>query len=940
MKTRTNLCWRCACFCGDCVACFCIWSLWLVLAVVLAFQLYIAFAHELAVPSFLVRSLESRLAVSGLHTSFGRARFDPSGRVLLENARVSFVAEDEPAVTAQRLYIDIDPWSLLAGRFEPRQLQASGVSLWVPAMLSATGRSENLLQDVELSVTPAGEGFEIHQLTARLAGMPVTGRGTVSLAGLPHHPTAGLPLAELLATYYQSACRQLTALSERLTVLQSPSVNLTFRASHTRGAIAQVTLLADGLRLAEPVAVTAGPLRLATRLPLWGTGPIYARIAATADSLQLPHEVKVDHLHAVVRAQVSLAEHAFHLRRSEVQFARLSTPDVTVHDAAVHLVNAAPHHWQLEAAVRLGHEPVGLTASVDPVLRSARVHAIGKFDPALMAVINRHAKRDIRPFLDFANPPEFDLHANFAPGARFTNVEGRVFATQVLAHNVTFDRIGGHVVFDGKRFIATNAEAHVGENFARGTYEQDVATHQFRFLLKGRLRPLDISGWFREWWPNFWDHFDFTAAPPDAEVDVQGRWGFGQGWRTSVFVFADSRRPMIRGVQLDHALTLIYLRPHYYDGMEIFATKGGGSAHGSFVRRLEPEGFTLKRMDFDFDSSLDLPDAAGLVGPEVEKIVAPFAFDHAPNLHVAGYMTGDEDAAQVPMRRIEVSGRATGNFTFHQFPLGNLSFQAVLNGNDLLIEPLSVDFASGISTGRVRIDVTPHHERLGFDLGLKGGNLRQATTILDDYTAQRHGYKPSGTGSYIQHSALVSMDVGLSAEGNLNDPYSYVGTGNAELTGNGLGEIRLLGALSELLNFTSLRFNTLRTDFKLEKTKLVFPQVSITGANSSVSAHGTYYLTNRTLDFNARIYPFEESKFILKNVVGAVLSPLSTVLAVKLTGRIEKPSWSFVIGPTNFLRNLTQSAEDKPAPGPTAPTPPAAPPSSPPASTSPNMQHP
>lgn len=940
MKTWTNLCWRGACFCGDCLVCLCAWTLWLGLALLLAFQLYIAFAHELAVPPFLMRSLESRLAASGLRATFGRAQFDPSGRVLIENARVSLGTAEEPAVTAQSLYINVDPWALLAGRFQPRQLQASGVSFWVPAMLSATGRNESLLEDADLTVTPSGDGIEVHQFTARLAGMEVTGRGTISLTGLPHHATTGLPLAELLANSYAAACRELIALSEHLTVLQAPSAHLLFRASNNRGAIARITLLADGAHLTKPVPVTSGPLEISTRLPLWGNAPIFARIAVTADTLDLPREIKVGRLHATARAHLSLADRSALLRRLEVRLDHLSTPDVTVPAASARLISATARDWQVDAAVRVGREPVELTASINPVERSGRVHAIGKFDPELMEVINRHAKHDIREFLDFGTPPEFDLHANFAPQARFTGVEGRVFATKVLAHHVTFDRIGGHVDFDGRHFVATNAEAHVGDNFARGTYEEDMTTHRFRFLLKGRLRPLDISGWFREWWPHFWDHFDFTAAPPDAEVDVQGRWGFGQGWQTSVFVFADSRRPKIRGVQLDHALTLIYLRPHYYDGMEIFATKGGGAAQGWFVRRLEPENFLLKRMDFDFKSSLDLSAAAGLVGPEVEKIIAPFTFAHAPDLTVSGHLTGDEPAARVPDRQVKVSGHSNGAFAFHQFPLSNLSFHAVMTGNDLLIEPLSVDFASGLTTGRVRVDVTPGRERLGFDLGLKGASLGQATAILDAYTAQLHGGKPSGTGSYIQHSANVSMDVGLSAEGALNSPYSYVGTGNAELTGNGLGEIRLLGALSELLNFTSLRFNTLRTDFSLEKTKLVFPQVSITGANSSVTAHGTYYLTNRTLDFNARIYPFEESKFILKNVVGAVLSPLSTVLAVKLTGRIEKPSWSFVIGPTNFLRNLTQSAEPTPRPASPAEPPPTNPTPSPPASGTSNLPQP
>ncbi|MFM8335198.1 MAG: hypothetical protein ACKODK_06525, partial [Opitutaceae bacterium] len=68
-----------------------------------------------------------------------------------------------------------------------------------------------------------------------------------------------------------------------------------------------------------------------------------------------------------------------------------------------------------------------------------------------------------------------------------------------------------------------------------------------------------------------------------------------------------------------------------------------------------------------------------------------------------------------------------------------------------------------------------------------------------------------------------------------------------------------------------------------------------------------------------------------KSVVGAVLTPLSSVLEVKLAGTLEKPSWSLVMGPTNLLRSLTESPADRKAPAPEpAPTPkPAEPPPKP-----------
>ena len=124
-----------------------------------------------------------------------------------------------------------------------------------------------------------------------------------------------------------------------------------------------------------------------------------------------------------------------------------------------------------------------------------------------------------------------------------------------------------------------------------------------------------------------------------------------------------------------------------------------------------------------------------------------------------------------------------------------------------------------------------------------------------------------------------------------------------------------------LLNFTSLRLDSAQADFRLEGNRVVFPQVKLQGPRASIDAKGEYLLDARTLDFNARIFPLQESKFILADALGALLTPLSNVLELKLKGPLAKPSWSFAFVPTNFLRALTRPANGGP-PVPNAPVPP------------------
>ena len=182
----------------------------------------------------------------------------------------------------------------------------------------------------------------------------------------------------------------------------------------------------------------------------------------------------------------------------------------------------------------------------------------------------------------------------------------------------------------------------------------------------------------------------------------------------------------------------------------------------------------------------------------------------------------------------------------------------------------------------------------------------------------------------MQERTNLRLNLSASAEGDYADPYSFRGDGNATLQGAELGEVPMLGLLSELFTFTSLRFTEARANLRIDGPRLLFPQVELRGANSAIDASGEFALDRRELRFNAKVFPFQESGNVLKTVVGAVLTPLSNALEVRLTGTLERPRWEFVMGPRNFLRIVTGETETTaatpsgvppPTPAPTAPPP-------------------
>ena len=238
-----------------------------------------------------------------------------------------------------------------------------------------------------------------------------------------------------------------------------------------------------------------------------------------------------------------------------------------------------------------------------------------------------------------------------------------------------------------------------------------------------------------------------------------------------------------------------------------------------------------------------------------------------------------------------------------------MAFIASINRDEIVLDDVEAIFAGGAARGHARVWGAGEQRRLGFDFALEDAALGKVAASLGEFFAARKNEAPAPPGRFVQEKANVRLNFAVSAEGRYDDHLSYRGEGSAVLRGAEIGEVPLLGTLSELLRFTALRFTEARGNFKVEGAKLNFPEVTLRGSNSAIDAHGAYFLDRRELEFNAKIFPFQESENLIKTVVGAVLTPLSNAFEVKLTGSLAKPQWAFVMGPTNFLRSLAGGAE-------------------------------
>jgi hypothetical protein len=919
--------------CKKCVHCACnyvLWTLWLLLGVLLIFQIKIGLSRELQIPAWLVHRIENKHAARGLVSHFGSVTLDSGGRMLLGDARIYSTLYPEPLLTARTIEVVLNPWAALGGNFGASEVRMQGVELHLPPILSPSGQDEAVLTDSSLVLRVHDRDLTIEQLNARSGSLTIAVRGTVTI---PRGENArDLEPREIidhiLATYFQSA-RQLAKHLPQIAWLDQPHLDVSLSSHPLRAAVARCQLTALGARLpgsllpggvsAETIEV--GPVSLQASLPLLNQQTWATRIQASTRYLATPADLRADDVRLSL---LTTFQNGWKLlpRSLDLAAGSLSFENLTASTVAAQISGNYP---QLRASVsaRIFDDSWDLKAAGDLSTKFGEVTASSRLTPAIFEFARQRSGRDLAAILKPAAPPSFNIRAAFDSGWKLSRAEGSLSSGAVNAYRVALDKTSADFALVGTDLRVDRIFLKTGESHARGSYRMDTRTFDFRILLEGALRPPAIGGWFSDWWPNFWSHFDFSAsAPPRASVEVAGRWG--KPYDTLVFVQAEADRPKIRTVSFDEVRTTLFIRPHFYDGLELFAKRDAGTARGTFTRSLDLQKNALRYNSFDVITDIDPREGARIFGKVGNNIVEPFVFQRPPRFKISGRLDGPAAAGGAHEHAV-VDIDSTGPFTFFGFRLSDLTARATLNDDDLKISQLKVGFANGTVTGRASLSGKDAERRLGFDATLENGSLGTAIQTLEEFGAHRKNLPPPPRSKFQERLAPGLLGLRLSADGNYQDPYSFKGEGSGEISGAELAQINLLGGLSDVLrsvrlNFTSLRLTSAQTNFKLQGRQLDFSELKITGPSAAIDLTGLYRLDLQQMDFNARVSPFELSRNPLASAVDLVLTPFTSILELKLTGSLDHPNWRFAYGPSSLLRSITgkkdilENAPNPPAP--------------------------
>ena len=891
-----------------------LWTTWLLLLVVAAGQIYFLSSRRIPVPKPLAQYVERHLATRGLHLSYARGLMDFTGRILLEGVRIaSTSAPADPLASVRTLYLQLDVSDLLTGDLTLNEVRIEGLDLHVSAALSPSGVAEIPVGKINLSARPAGRDLELSYFTGYIGDLPVAMHGRFRLPPPSSTDTpADNSLSRLIASWPAHAAR-LHTFNAWLAAFDSPRIDLRLADGQLH-----VNARASSVNLAAIPGTTGGTLtgvRAHTTIPITFSPSTPVTLHGSIDILDFPLETTARGLVVQLTSTATLQTATL-----DAQLASVRWRDIETGPLAVSARQSAPRSFTADLSLALAGGAWRLQADVNDVAPRATLDGFIT-DPTL-AFAGNLIQRDLSSLLDPAQPAPVHVEAVFDPRLKLRQVTGRLHSGSVLVGGAQLDETGTEFTYDGLRVLCDSLVLRQGDSLAHGNYEMDTRTQDFRFLLTGGLRPAGIDPWFKNWWSDFWKTFAFTQSPPVADVDVRGRWG--DLTATRVFVRADGAQTGLLGVPFDHVSTRLFLRPHWFDILHFDVIRPDGSAGGALSRSLDLRQNTWTRMEFTVDSTLPLTVISQLFPDESTDLLAPYGFQTPPHLRLAGRV----DSPSSPSgkhERIDIDLVSTGPMTYHDFPLSDLAFKALLRDDNIDLPALSVGFAGGLATGNARLRGPAESRRLSFDIALKKSNLGAVTRTLA--TLQPAPPAPdsekSAESARLRQERLdrLNLDFTLAAEGRFADFRSFKGSGRADITGSELGQLNLFGPLSSalsgtLINLGSFSLDTVAAPFVLNADRIRFDDLRVTGPSALIQARGDYLLDGGTLDFTAKIHHFDENTSMLGSAFNFVLTPFSKVFEVKLQGTLSKPSWIFSYGPSRLLNTLSGGDKTQPSPAP------------------------
>ncbi len=878
----------CRCCCGVInVALACV-------AILLGTLLYIIVRDvEIPVPGLLRNAVDQQVREYGITFEWEHIGFDLDGSVRLRRVHVMDREGSDRIASAEAIILRFNPADLVLRRVRLTGLEIVNASTYLPAAFSE-GRTDPVVDDASIRVERVASDWRISHGRGRLRNAVFVVDGTLSRKAIVDPDPA-----RLLIDRYYDLCKRLSPYLVHLAGAENPKAHLSLRRRASGEQNAGIHVVSEAFQY-DGWKVDELELRIADLS--WKDG-LEGRLSVSGRFLE-KESLRLDGFWAVADMPSGIGEEGLDWGdiRAAVSGWRF---DGIPGGMAAGKLSFVADSLSGSGMIQVGNEWVRVTGEADRGAETASVTLSGRIPWELAYA--RPELRGLRygepeSWIGSDSPPSVIGSAYFMDGYQFSEA-----LFEVRGEGVHFRGVDIASVRTKGRISRERVEIPVLNLSGSGyqvdlSFRQDFSTRDYRFLIRGNVRPEKANPLFEDWWDRIWEHLHFPEATLAGELDVRGRWE--DHAHRELYGTLEGAAFRIHGLPVEHARGRLRGGPDFIEIFELDASLEAGSLRGE-TAWVFPDGRDGDTWNWiDLEGALH-PSAVGRAVPQLAAIprILDMAPDQVTDARAKGWilLSGEEDRVE---RNIELTVTKSAPASVWDIPFDSLRFDGVIGSQQAEFKGISAEFQGGRVHGSVRVDrLADSNPPIAVDLELDEASYSGVREVF----GVRFGIDDAEESEAEEVAALpgkLSLAINIATEALGTAPFE--GPGSFRLTEAELGSVHIFGLLSRILTalglgFTSLRIDEARGDVEILADRIVFRDTEFAGSRVTLRVDGYLTRPDHELYFDVNVFFLPDDRGILQTLVGALLRPFGHVLPMRLRGNLEEPRWRFVFDPRNLM---------------------------------------
>lgn len=893
---------------------WCYSSAVLLLICATAFAAYVATLDYIPVPNFLIRLIQDNIKTQGMTLSMKGIRFQPNGRVLIQNPKLHSPELGSTIIEAETVVAKLKLSYLIFGGVAVEEISIASGRVITPAMLTPTGEPITAIDAINFEASQRGPRWTVHYANLTIGGLKFSAAGRVddSLIQIwPEDPNR--PKRSVTQTILYLAPK-IAKLSNELQRLEFPFLVLDLDVENGK----QTAQISGGARSLTPRPdLKISNLLLRANYQM-GRG-LTARLVA--DRADLPQGIRARSLNLRADWQDATPPRQVLPNRIQASATNIEYRSLEIPSLFISAHPGTPIH-RASVQTALPESPIVVTLRHHSDRKTTEIDLAACLDATTLSALNplaiEIAKLDIGEMASLDKV--IDLHARATLDASFQLSRAEAFvqsgpATVLGAH---IDHAALRATLDGPQIELPEIRVQAGEQ--KGVIEvgYNLDTLLRRVLVEGSFDPNLINGWFKPWWTAMWEGMSFPQKGMLTYLDSQAI--FKRPETVFVTGIAYASDLDLRGLQVDELRTRIFSRFHYVDLYDLeLATTDGQQAIGQIQFHMDrdkrDEKDKLTGIWIDALSTLDVKKAPQIlweIADASRSILEPYCYELPPFIEARSSSVRHLDEYR---NDINLLIETETDFSFYGFPFDSLVADVHI-GDDLIDIPRAEAQLGG---GQVSTSAFIVGDKLQVDAQLDSVSFGQALDAANTYFARSGSESAQSMDTDRLLNLGGKIDASFQGSGFVGDALSFIGDGQFHITGADLGSFRMFGLLSMALELTPLRFTTLKfsealANITVERELVRFAKGKIQGEIAAIDTNGTYNIETDAVAFSAKLFPFRNNKVpIIGPLINLPLSIFSNALEIAVSGTFDQPQLSLANPSTEEQINVTSPRNNRPA---------------------------